>query len=115
MIAVLHEHRDVADKALGLVKAKFETPAPTVDNVTIFKQLKASTSEGDVVIEAGSLDEGKKLASNTFEATYFNHYVAHAPAENHTATVKIEGDKATGKAGEPATSAGRVPVPGRHS
>ncbi|UCC40194.1 MAG: xanthine dehydrogenase family protein molybdopterin-binding subunit [Candidatus Aminicenantes bacterium] len=95
MIAVLHKHRDVADKALGLIKAEFETPEFKVDNNSIFKHLKDSSPDGSVVTEAGNLDEGKGLASKTFEEAYFNHYVAHAPAENHTAVVKIEGDKAT--------------------
>ena len=95
MVAVLHKHRDVADKALGLIKAEFETPSFNVDNKTIFKRLKDSASDGDIVTEAGSLEEGRGLADKTFEESYYNHYVAHAPAENHTAVVKIEGDKAT--------------------
>lgn len=94
MIAALHKHRDVADKALGLIKARFEMPEFKVDNNTIFKHLKDSAPDGEIVTEAGNLDEGKSLASKTFEAEYFNHYVAHAPTENHTAVVKIEGDKA---------------------
>ena len=95
MIAVLHQHRDVADKALGLIKSQFEIPESRIDNETIFKHLKDSVSDGDVVTEAGDLDEGKNLASNKFDAAYFNHYVAHAPSESHTAVAKIDGDKAT--------------------
>jgi len=95
IIAVLHKHRDVADKALGLIKAQFELPEFKVDNQTIFKHLKDSAPDGETVTEAGNLEKGKALASKKFEAAYFNHYVAHAPAENHTAVVKIEGDKAT--------------------
>ncbi len=95
LTAVLHEHRDVADKALGLIKAKFDTPPPGPDNKTIFKRLKDSAPEGDIVTEAGNLVTGQALASQTFEEEYFNHYVSHAPSENHTAVVKIEGEKAT--------------------
>ena len=95
MIAVLHEHRDVADQALGLIKAEFEPSESRLDNTSIFKHLKDSASDGQAVAEAGNLVEGKSLASKTFDVAYFNHYVAHAPAENHTAVVKIEGDKAT--------------------
>ncbi len=95
MIAVLHKHHDIADKTLGLIKAQFEPSASKLDNTTIFNHLKKSASEGNVVTEAGNLDSGKGLASKTFDKAYFNHYVAHAPAENHTAVVKIEGDKAT--------------------
>ncbi len=95
MIAFLHKHRDVADKALGLIKAPFEPSTNTQDNKSIFKHLKGSASGGEIVTEAGNLDEGKALASKTFDEVYFNHYVAHAPSENHTAVAKIEGDKAT--------------------
>jgi isoquinoline 1-oxidoreductase len=95
MIAVLHKHRDVADKALGLIKASFEPSTNTQDNTSIFKHLKGSASEGQIVAEAGNLDEGKAIASKTFDKSYFNHYVAHAPSENHTAVAQIEGDQAT--------------------
>jgi isoquinoline 1-oxidoreductase len=95
MIAVLHKHRDVADKALGLIKAQFEPSASKLDNTTIFDHLKKSASEGSVVTEAGNLDTGKGLSSKTFDKAYFNHYVAHAPAENHTAVAEVKGDKIT--------------------
>ena len=95
MIAVLHKHRDVADQALNLIKARYEEPEIKVDNANIFTHLKESASDGNVVTEAGNLDQGKNLSTQAFEAEYYNHYVAHAPTENHTAVVKIEGDKAT--------------------
>lgn len=95
MVAVLHKHRDVADRALGLIKAQYDMPEPKVNNTTIFKHLKDSPSKGEVVTEAGNLDTGKSLSSKKFEKSYFNHYVAHAPSENHTAVAQVEGDKAT--------------------
>lgn len=94
IVAVLHEHPDVAEQALGLVKAKYDEPEYTLDNQTIFDHLKESAPEGDEVTKAGKLEEGKALASQTFEAEYHNHYVAHAPSETHTAVVEIEGQKA---------------------
>jgi nicotinate dehydrogenase subunit B len=95
MIAVLHKHRDVADQALSLIKARYEEPEIRVDNANIFTHLKESEPDGSVVTEAGNLSQGKNLSTQAFEAEYFNHYVAHAPTENHTAVVTIEGDKAT--------------------
>ncbi len=95
LVAVLHEHPDVAEQALGLIKAKFEEPENEVDNQSIFSHLKESAPEGNVVTKAGNLEEGKGLASQTFAAEYHNHYVAHAPSETHTAVVKIKGEKAT--------------------
>jgi nicotinate dehydrogenase subunit B len=94
-IAVLHEHYDVADKALNTIKAEFEEPEPTVDFDSIFEKIKETTDKGSVVVEEGNLEEGQSLSSRIFESSYFNHYVAHAPSEPHTAVATIEGDKAT--------------------
>ncbi len=95
LVAVLHEHVDMAEKALGLIKAEFEPSPSKLDNSNIFEHLRNSASEGEVVTEKGTMAEGKALAIKNFNATYYNHYVAHAPSEPHTAVVKIEGDKAT--------------------
>jgi isoquinoline 1-oxidoreductase len=95
MVAVLHRHPDLADQALGLIKATFEEPEYNVDNQSIFGRLKQAAPEGNVVTKAGNLEEGKGLASKTFEKEYHNHYVAHAPSETHTAVVHIEGERAT--------------------
>ncbi len=95
MIAVLHPHPDAAEEALSLIPAQFEPSPSKLDNTTIFQHLKESASEGNVVTETGSLDEGKRLAVETFEGAYFNHYVAHAPSETHTAVARVEQDQAT--------------------
>jgi nicotinate dehydrogenase subunit B len=95
IIAVLHPHYDVAEQALALIQAQFEPSSNTLDNKTIFAHLKASASEQDVVTEAGDLNTGKIQASRTYEKVYYNHYVAHAPSETHTAVAKVEKDRAT--------------------
>ena len=95
MVAVLHKHRDIADRALNSIKADFEMPEFKVDNTNIFEHIKSSSSAGSTDSEAGNVIEGKKLATLNIEETYYNHYVAHAPSENHTAVAVIEGDKAT--------------------
>jgi nicotinate dehydrogenase subunit B len=95
LIAVLHEHPQGADKALALVKAEFDLPGSQPDNQTIFRHLLKAAAPGEVDSQAGSLEQGKKLASQTCEARYFNHYVAHAPLEPHTAVAKPEGKQIT--------------------
>ncbi len=95
LIAVLHEHPDVAENAVRLVNAQFEPSGSKLDNENIFGHLKSSAPEGNVVTEKGNMEEGRRIASKTLDRTYFNHYVAHAPSEPHTAVVNIEGDKAT--------------------
>jgi isoquinoline 1-oxidoreductase len=95
MVAVLHQHPDVAENALNLIKAQFEPSVSKLDNTSIFDHLKESAPEGNVVTEEGSIEDGQRLSAKTFGKAYYNHYVAHAPSETHTAMVNIEGDKAT--------------------
>jgi isoquinoline 1-oxidoreductase len=95
LIAVLHERRDLADKALGLIKAQFQRPQPSVDDKTIFDHLLKAAPPGQVVGQGGSLAEGEKLAASLLEATYLNSYVAHATMETHSAVAMIEGGKVT--------------------
>ncbi|MFC2161446.1 molybdopterin cofactor-binding domain-containing protein [Acidobacteriota bacterium] len=95
LVAVLHKHRDIADRALQTIKVDYEIPEFNVDNSNIFEHLKRSASDGNTDSESGNMTEGIKLASKNIKQTYLNHYVAHAPSENHTAAAVIEGDKAT--------------------
>lgn len=97
--AVLHERRDLAEQALGLIKAQFDRPRPSTDDRSIFDHLVKAAPPARVVHESGSLEEGRKLAATLVEQTYFNSYVAHAPMEPHSATATIEGGKATVWAG----------------
>jgi nicotinate dehydrogenase subunit B len=95
LVAVLHEFPDVAETALGKIKATFDVPEPTVDDKTIFDHLVKVAPEPRVVKQGGNLDEGKKLAAKKFESTYLNSYVAHSAMETHAALAQIEGDQAT--------------------
>jgi isoquinoline 1-oxidoreductase len=95
LIAVLHERRDVADQALGLIKAQFDRPQPAVDEKTIFDHLLKTAPQPRTVAESGNLAEGEKLATTVVEETYLNSYVAHAAMETHSATAVIEDGKAT--------------------
>lgn len=95
LIAVLHPLPDEAEKALGKIKAQFDIPVAKVNNQGIFKHLMNVAPQGNIVAQDGDLEKGRRLASLKFDETYFNHYVAHAPIETHTATAKIERNKAT--------------------
>ncbi len=99
LVAVLHERPDVADKALGLVKAQFDRVQTGLDDKTIFEHLLKNAPKGRVVSESGSLAEAEKLAATIIEQTYLNSYVAHATMETHSAVAMIEGGKATVWAG----------------
>jgi isoquinoline 1-oxidoreductase len=95
MVAALHERRDIADRALGLIKAQFNAAPAGTDDVTIFGHLLKAGPAPQVVGQNGNLAEGEKLAASVAEVTYLNSYVAHAPMEPHSATVSIEDGKVT--------------------
>ncbi|HVN19972.1 MAG TPA: molybdopterin cofactor-binding domain-containing protein [Dongiaceae bacterium] len=95
LIAVLHEHRDVAEQAIKLVRAQFDVPDSGQDDVTIFDHLVKAAPPFESVGEKGHLAEGEQLATHLVEETYLNSYVAHAPMETHSAVAKIEGAKLT--------------------
>lgn len=95
LLAVLHAHRDLADRALALVRARYEPPRPSVDDRTVFDHLLKAAPPGQVVGESGSLAEGERLAAGLIEETYLNSYVAHAALETHSATAVVANGKAT--------------------
>jgi isoquinoline 1-oxidoreductase len=95
LVAVLHERPDLADRALGLVKARFELPQPTMDDKTIFDHLLKTAPPLQNAGAGGNLAEGEKSSTAILEETYLNSYVAHAPMETHSATAIVENGKAT--------------------
>jgi CO/xanthine dehydrogenase Mo-binding subunit len=95
LIAVLHERPDGAERALGLIQARFERPQPSFDDKTVFDHLLKTARAYQVVHSSGSLEEGEKLAASVLDLTYLNSYVAHAPMETHAAVARIEGGKVT--------------------
>ena len=99
LVAVLHEHPDVAEHALGLVKAEFDTPKSNVDEKSIFQHLEKMAPPPRMVKETGSIADGEKLAASVVEETYLNSYVAHAPIETHSALASFEDGKVTVWAG----------------
>ncbi len=90
LVAVLHAHRDEADKALRLVKATWSASSSTLDHDTIFDHLQQHAPAAQTVAEGGVLADGEALASEILEATYRDGYVAHAPMETHSAVAQLE-------------------------
>jgi isoquinoline 1-oxidoreductase len=99
MVAVLHEHRDEADKALALVKAEWTRHDPPVDEGNLFDHLVKAAPAGRTVAEGGSLPEGEKAAAGIVEHTYHDSYVAHAAMEPHSAVAAVQDGKVTVWAG----------------
>ena len=99
LVAVLHEHRDEADKALGLIKATFKPSPSTLNDQTIFDHLLKIAPAGDTAAEGGSLADGEKLAAQVFEETYLKSYTSPAAMETHSAVAAVEDGKVTVWAG----------------
>jgi isoquinoline 1-oxidoreductase len=95
MVAVLHQFPDVAEAALGKIKAEWNTPAATYDDKTVFDHLISVAPTPRTLAHGGDLDAGQKDSAKKFDSTYLNAYVAHSPMEPHAAICQIEGDKAT--------------------
>lgn len=95
LIAVLHPYPDVAEKALAQIKAQFDLPDAKVDGKTIFEHLLSVAPDGEIVTQGGNIQEGEKDAREIIEATYLNHYVAHATIETHTALAHMDQDRVT--------------------
>jgi nicotinate dehydrogenase subunit B len=95
LIAVLHAHRDEADKALQLVKAVWAPSPNTLTDESIFDHLVKTSSAGRAAGEGGNLATGEGLAVQKFDETYRKGYVAHAPMEPHTAVASFENGKMT--------------------
>ncbi|UCF77798.1 MAG: xanthine dehydrogenase family protein molybdopterin-binding subunit, partial [Candidatus Eiseniibacteriota bacterium] len=95
LVAVLHEHPDVAAEAIEKIRARFSSYEAKVDETTVFDHLLSVAPKGEVVAQGGSLAEGRRMSAFTFEGKYLNSYVAHAPIETHTAAARIENGRVT--------------------
>jgi nicotinate dehydrogenase subunit B len=99
LVAVLHAHRDEADKALRLVKATWAPSPSTLTDESIFDHLVKTSAPGNPAAPVGDLATGQGLATQLFDETYRKGYVAHAPMEPHTAVAAVEKGKVTVWAG----------------
>ncbi len=95
LVAVLHEHRDVAAAAIEKVKAAFDSQPSLPDDKTIFDHILKTAPQPRVVAESGDLAEGERLSGGVIERTYLHAYGAHAPIETHSATAVVEDGKVT--------------------
>ena len=95
LVAVLHEFPDVADTALGKLRAEFDPSPSTLNDRTIYAHLEQAKLDATVVAKAGDIEAGRALAVLRHDKRYVTAYVAHAPMETHTALAHVENGKAT--------------------
>jgi nicotinate dehydrogenase subunit B len=95
LVAVLAPDPETAERALGAVKTDWDVPAATVNTDTIYEHLVSAAPTGQTQDSGGDLDAGRTSSAKTFDETYYNAYVAHAPMEPHTAVAEVKDGKAT--------------------
>jgi isoquinoline 1-oxidoreductase len=95
LVAVLAADPETAEQALTRVEAEFDTPAPEVDTESIFDHIVRVAPAPDTPEREGDLVSGRRQSVKTFDAAYYNSYVAHAPMEPHTAVAEIVNGRAT--------------------
>jgi CO/xanthine dehydrogenase Mo-binding subunit len=95
LVAVLHERRNAADRALEHLEAEWNVPEAHVDEKTIYDHLMRTAAPGEAVQTGGDLAAGEAQAAATFEETYLNAYVAHAPIEPHAAVAAMQDGRLT--------------------
>jgi nicotinate dehydrogenase subunit B len=95
LLAVVHENRDYAEKALKSIVANFSEDDLKVNENSIFDYLMSSPMESREVSRSGDLKEGEAMADALFDEEYHDGYVAHSPIETHSALAHWEGEKVT--------------------
>ncbi|KPK06262.1 MAG: hypothetical protein AMS20_05070 [Gemmatimonas sp. SG8_28] len=95
LVAVLAEDPERAARALSLVESEFSVVEAEADTESIFDHIVRVAPEPDTGEQEGDLEQGRRNSIRTFEATYYNGYVAHAPIEPHTAVAEIADGRAT--------------------
>jgi len=95
LVAVLHEKRHVADRALMLLKPDYSVPESTLTEDNIHAHLMSKAPAGVPIASGGDMAEGERLAVDVIEHTYQDAYVAHAPMEPHAALASWENGKMT--------------------
>ncbi len=95
LVAVLAADPETAEKALAAVKADWDVPSPSVDTESIFDHLVNAAGDPESPDSGGDVSAGRSAAAKTFETTFYNSYVAHAPLEPHTSLADVKGGKAT--------------------
>ncbi len=99
LVAVLADSDERAVAALAAVQARWDEPSDPPSHLDLPAVLQQTARDPFVMQEAGSLDEGFRLADGVLETVYFLPYVSNAPMEPRAAVALWEGDGLTVWAG----------------
>jgi nicotinate dehydrogenase subunit B len=98
LIAALHADPETAERALGLIRAEWDTPEAAFETETVHEYFEQIAKEGEVRFSRGDV-AARREGERIFEATYRTPYKAHAPIEPHTAVAEWNDGKVTVWAG----------------
>jgi nicotinate dehydrogenase subunit B len=93
LVAVLHADPEVAEQALGRVRAEWSPAPPGADHEGIFDELLGRAPQPEVKALKGDAEAARAAAARRFESTFRKGYVAHAPMEPHVSTAVFENGK----------------------
>ena len=69
IVAALHEDPEQAERALDLIEADWQTPAPHVDETSIWDYLRSKDPGGEPEDVRGTVEEGAKRSDQRFSRT----------------------------------------------
>jgi isoquinoline 1-oxidoreductase len=93
--AVLAPDPETAERALRLVRADWDVPAPAFDTESVFDHLVSAAGDARGTESGGDVEAGRGQSARTLDVTYRHPYVAHAPMEPHAALAEVKDGKAT--------------------
>jgi len=95
LVAVLAPDPETAERAVKLVRGRFETAPPAFDSESVFDHLVQAAPDTRTTESAGDVDAARRDSARTFDVTYRHPYVAHAAIEPHAALAEVRDGKAT--------------------
>jgi isoquinoline 1-oxidoreductase len=95
IVAVLHADPEVAEAALGRLRAEWNPAPPGADTDGVFADLLGRAPRPRVRGVKGDVEAARAAATRTFESTFRKGYLAHAPMEPHVSTASLEKGKLT--------------------
>ena len=99
LVAVLAEEDETAERALGLVQARWEEKEGQPSHIDLPELLARSAADPYTTQEAGSLDDGFRAADGILETTYYLPYISNAPMEPRAAVAQWQDGRLTVWAG----------------
>ena len=97
-VGVVAKNEQIARKALGQVKAKWNIPRvwqqSDIDEILDLKQLKERGAPPHLVLEEGNAEKGLAHAQQKLELSFSTPFAAHAQMETHAAVAHVTNQSA---------------------